>query len=209
MKPGTGPMIFSRKNGPSGDGGGSLWLIVGLGNPGPEYERTRHNAGFLVIDRLAAVSGASVRRTECRSLIGRAEIGGTPSELVKPQTYMNLSGEALSCLLRKEGRSLERTLVIVDDLALPFGSIRLRTRGSAGGHNGLRSIIGSLRTEEFARLRIGIAPEHPVANTKKFVLDNFPAGESGALSEIVDRSAEAVSVVVRDGFAKAMSEFNG
>ncbi|QQS41822.1 MAG: aminoacyl-tRNA hydrolase [Acidobacteriota bacterium] len=202
-------MIFSRKDRPSEDGEGSLWLIVGLGNPGAEYERTRHNAGFLVIDRLAAVSGSSVRRTECRSLIGRAEIEGTPAELVKPQTYMNLSGEALACLLRKEERSLERTLVIVDDLALPFGSIRLRTKGSAGGHNGLRSIIGSLKTEEFARLRIGISPDHPVANTKKFVLDNFPAADSEKLAEVVDRSAEAAIAVICKGFASAMSEFNG
>ncbi|HUF04041.1 MAG TPA: aminoacyl-tRNA hydrolase [Aridibacter sp.] len=202
-------MIFSRKNGPPGDGDGSRWLIVGLGNPGTEYERTRHNVGFFVIDRLADLSGSTVRRTECRSFVGRAEFNGAAAELVKPQTYMNLSGEALSCLLRKEDRSRERTLVIVDDLALPFGSIRLRTKGSAGGHNGLRSIIGSLRTEEFARLRIGIAPGHPVANTKKFVLDNFPADDSGTLSEVVDRSADAVVAVIRDGFAAAMSEFNG
>lgn len=202
-------MIFSRKDQPSGELEGALWLIVGLGNPGAEYERTRHNAGFMVVDRLAEMSGAAVRRTECRSLVGRAGFREKSADLVKPQTYMNLSGEALSCLLRKEERSLERTLVIVDDLALPFGSIRLRTKGSAGGHNGLRSIIGSLRTEEFARLRIGIAPDHPVANTKKFVLDNFPAADSEKLSEVVERSAQAAIAVMCEGFASAMSEFNG
>ncbi|MCO6512391.1 MAG: aminoacyl-tRNA hydrolase [Aridibacter famidurans] len=202
-------MISSRMDGPSGDVEGALWLIVGLGNPGAEYERTRHNAGFMVVDRLAEMSGAAVKRTECRSLVGRAGFRGTAADLVKPQTYMNLSGEALTCLLRKEERSLERTLVIVDDLALPFGSMRLRTKGSAGGHNGLRSIIGSLRTEEFARLRIGIAPDHPVANTKRFVLDNFPAADSEKLSEIVERGAEAAIAVMCEGFAAAMSEFNG
>lgn len=203
-------MIFSKREGSSGESGnGSRWLVVGLGNPGSEYERTRHNAGFLVIDRLAEIAGIPVKRTECRSLVGRADFGDSVAELAKPQTYMNLSGEALSCLLRKDERGLKRTLVIVDDLALPFGAIRLRTKGSAGGHNGLRSIISSLGTEEFARLRVGISPDHPVANTKKFVLDNFPAGDSEKLSEIVDRSAEAAIAVMREGFAAAMSEFNG
>ncbi|MGH9820207.1 MAG: aminoacyl-tRNA hydrolase, partial [Pyrinomonadaceae bacterium] len=133
------------------------WLIVGLGNPGAEYERTRHNLGFMLADLLASDAQTQIRRDECRALIGRAEIGGSIVELAKPQTYMNLSGESVSCLLSKPGRSVERLVVISDDLALPFGSIRIRTKGSHGGQNGLRSIIDCLKTQEFVRLRIGIA----------------------------------------------------
>src|SRR5512144_2665065 len=140
------------------------WLIVGLGNPGPEYERTRHNLGFMLIDRLAGDMQTQLRREECRALVGRGEIDGQKAELVKPQTYMNLSGESVSCLLKKEGRGVEKLIVISDDLALPFGRIRIRTKGSHGGQKGLRSIIDCLRANEFTRLRIGIQPEHPVSN---------------------------------------------
>jgi PTH1 family peptidyl-tRNA hydrolase len=133
------------------------WLIVGLGNPGAEYASTRHNLGFMLVDLLASQANAQVKRTECRALIGRAEIDGRTVELAKPQTYMNLSGEAVKCLLQKEERSRERLIVISDDLALPFGTIRVRPQGSHGGQNGLRSIIEVLGTNEFTRLRIGIA----------------------------------------------------
>ena len=185
-------------------------LIVGLGNPGSEYELTRHNVGFLLIDKLADGAGIAVKRRECRSLVGGGVIEGRRSKLVKPQTYMNLSGEAVGCLAAKDnlfegGQSL---VVISDDLALPFGTIRLRARGSAGGHNGLKSIIASLGTNEFIRLRIGIQPEHPVSDAKKFVLDEFAAAERRALKEILERSAEAVRTVLRDGIAKAMSLYN-
>ena len=178
-------------------------LIVGLGNPGNEYEWTRHNLGFMLIDKLAADAGASVKRRECRSLVGGAVIEGERVKLVKPQTFMNLSGEAVACLIAKfdspdAGKSL---IIIGDDLALPFGTIRLRARGSAGGHNGLRSIIAALGTNEFIRLRIGIQPEHPVSDAKRFVLDEFP-------KEILERGAEAVRAVLRDGIAKAMSTYN-
>ncbi len=202
-------MIFGNESEPaSPDSSGSQWLIVGLGNPGSEYLRTRHNLGFMVVDLLAERYGAQVKRTECRSLIGRTEFDGRMVELAKPQTYMNLSGEALVCLLKKDERSLGCTLVIVDDLALPFGSVRLREKGSAGGHNGLRSIISSTGTQEFARLRIGIQPEHPISNTRKFVLDNFSSGDSDALREVLVRSADAVETVVGESFAAAMSKFN-
>ena len=185
-------------------------LIVGLGNPGSEYELTRHNVGFLLIDKLADGAGIAVKRRECRSLVGGGVIEGRRSKLVKPQTYMNLSGEAVGCLAAKDnlfegGQSL---VVISDDLALPFGTIRLRARGSAGGHNGLKSIIATLGTNEFIRLRIGIQPEHPVSDAKKFVLDEFAAAERRALKEILERSAEAVRSVLRDGIAKAMSLYN-
>ena len=185
-------------------------IIVGLGNPGNEYEWTRHNLGFMLIDKLAADAGASVKRRECRSLVGGAVIEGERVKLVKPQTFMNLSGEAVACLIAKSdspdaGKSL---IIIGDDLALPFGTIRLRARGSAGGHNGLRSIIAALGTNEFIRLRIGIQPEHPVSDAKRFVLAEFPKAERPAVEEILERGAEAVRAVLRDGIAKAMSTYN-
>jgi peptidyl-tRNA hydrolase, PTH1 family len=184
------------------------WLIVGLGNPGAAYEKTRHNLGFMVVDLLARDSQTQVKREECRSLIGRAEIEGERAELVKPQTFMNLSGEAVSCFLKKPERSIERLIVISDDLALPFGRIRLRRGGSHGGHNGLRSIIDCLGTNEFIRLRIGITPEHPVMNTKAFVLENFSKGEGGELETILRDSADAVRVVIHEGIDQAMAKFN-
>src|SRR5262249_41712832 len=159
------------------------WLIVGLGNPGREYEKTRHNLGFMLVDLLADRAGSQVKREECRSLLGRAEIENRTVGIAKPQTYMNLSGEAVSCLLRKEERSIERLIVISDDLALPFGKIRIRPKGTHGGQNGLRSIIDCLRTQDFIRLRIGIQPEHPIADASNFVLDSFSKAEFKVVEE--------------------------
>ncbi len=184
------------------------WLIVGLGNPGAEYERTRHNLGFMLVDLLATEYSAQVRRTECRALVGRAEIEGRMAELVKPQTYMNLSGEAVSCLLQKEERSVEKLIVISDDLALPFGKIRLRPQGSHGGQNGLRSIIDCLRTDEFVRLRIGIGPEHPLSNAKNFVLERFSKSETEKVEDILKTGADAIRTVISDGVDAAMAKFN-
>ena len=186
-------------------------LIVGLGNPGAEYERTRHNLGFLLVDLLARETGAQVKRRECRALVGRAELEGVKVELVKPQTYMNLSGESVACLLaRQDSRGGAKDLIVVsDDLALPFGTIRLRRRGSAGGHNGLKSVIAATKTDEFIRLRIGIQPAHPVGDTKRFVLDEFSRVERDGLDEILERSAEALRAVLRDGIDKAMALYNG
>jgi PTH1 family peptidyl-tRNA hydrolase len=184
------------------------WLIVGLGNPGLQYEKTRHNLGFMVVDLLARKMQTQVKREECRALIGRGVIENQKIELVKPLTFMNLSGEAVNCLLKKDERSAEKLIVIVDDLALPFGSIRLRGKGSSGGHNGLKSIENCLRTQEFMRLRIGIQPEHPLSNTKNFVLENFTRDESAELENILERSADAVYSVILDGIEKAMGRFN-
>lgn len=185
-------------------------LIVGLGNPGSEYEWSRHNLGFMLIDKLASDIGAVVRRRECQSLVGSALLEGQRVRLVKPQTYMNLSGEAVACLIAKcEVRDVAQSLIVIsDDLALPFGTIRLRARGSAGGHNGLKSIIGSIGTSEFARLRIGIQPEHQVDDTKGFVLDEFRRSQRRQVKEVLERSAEALRSVLRDGIAKAMSLYN-
>jgi peptidyl-tRNA hydrolase, PTH1 family len=186
----------------------SNWLIVGLGNPGAAYERTRHNLGFMLIDELARDLQTQVKRSECRALIGRAVIENQMVELAKPQTFMNLSGESVSCLLAKGERSVEGLVVISDDLALPLGTIRLRPKGTHGGHNGLRSIIDCLRSNEFIRLRIGIMPEHPIANAKSFVLENFAKSEHETVEKILKDSADAVRTVIRDGIDAAMALHN-
>jgi len=184
------------------------WLIVGLGNPGGEYERTRHNLGFMLVDLLAEQCRCTVKREECRSLIGRAEIDNEIVELAKPQTYMNLSGEAVSCLLTKPDRSVEKLIVISDDLALPVGTIRIRPKGTHGGQNGLRSIIDCLGTQEFVRLRIGIQPEHPIANARNFVLENFSKEDAKTVEKILETAAEAVRSIITEGTERAMARFN-
>lgn len=185
-------------------------LVVGLGNPGAQYEWTRHNLGFMLVDRLAREAGREVRREECRALVGRAELEGRAVELVKPQTYMNLSGEAVACLMRKrQGLSPQRDLVVVsDDIAIPFGTLRLRPSGSSGGQKGLKSIIAALGTDEFQRLRIGIRPEHTVSDTSRFVLENFPKGQRTEVEKVLERAAEALRAILRDGIERAMSQYN-
>ena len=185
-------------------------LIVGLGNPGKEYEWSRHNLGFMLIDKLGADTRIDVYRRECQSLVARGEIEGCAVRLVKPQTYMNLSGEAVACLFarHKLAEPGENLIVISDDLALPLGKIRIRARGSAGGHNGLKSIIGAIRTNEFTRLRIGIQPEHPISDSKRFVLDSFPSATRPAVAEVLEKSVEAIRAILRDGVLKAMTVYN-
>ena len=187
-----------------------MFLIVGLGNPGEEYRWTRHNLGFMLIDKLAAEADVALKRRDCRSLVGSAVIEGERVRLAKPQTFMNLSGEAVACLLAKEKvDDASRGLIVVsDDLALPFGTMRFRERGSAGGHNGLKSIISTVGTSEFIRLRIGIQPDHPVSDSKAFVLEDFPKAQRDEVEKILDNAAEAVHTVLRDGIKKAMSLFN-
>ena len=183
---------------------------MGLGNPGTEYEWSRHNLGFMLIDKLSADSGLDKFRRECQSVVGRGEIDARAVKLIKPQTYMNLSGEAVACLVKKHKLTEpgENLIVISDDLALPFGKIRIRARGSAGGHNGLKSIIGSLGTNEFTRLRIGIQPEHPINDAKRFVLDTYPRAARAEVERILEKSAEALHAILRDGVLKAMSTYN-
>lgn len=187
---------------------GERWLIVGLGNPGAEYERTRHNLGFMLIQLLATRLQTSVKRVECRSLIGRGEIDGKLVELAMPQTFMNLSGSAVGCMMSAEERKDTSLLVISDDIAIPFGTMRIRPKGSHGGQNGLRSIIDHLKTQDFARLRIGIGPDHPLSNASRFVLDKFSKTESTELPEILGRAADAVETTVRSGIDAAMAKFN-
>ncbi|HEU4712272.1 MAG TPA: aminoacyl-tRNA hydrolase [Pyrinomonadaceae bacterium] len=188
-------------------------LIVGLGNPGKEYAATRHNLGFMLIDKLASDEGILVKRRECESIVGQGPIEGDVTKLVKPQTYMNLSGIAVSCLLRKvdkvdSAEPVKQLVVISDDLALPLGKIRIRERGSAGGHNGLKSIIAEVGTDEFIRLRIGIQPDHPISDSKKFVLEEFSASERPVVEETLAKSVQAVRTIIREGVLKAMMEFN-
>ena len=184
------------------------WLIVGLGNPSLQYEKTPHNLGFLLADKLAVELQTQIKRDECRALVGRSVFRNQTIELVKPQTFMNLSGESVSCLLKKSDRSVEKIIVVTDDLALPLGKIRIRPKGSAGGHNGLKSIIKCLGTQEFARLRIGIQPEHPISDTVNFVLGNFSKKDFQTVEEVLQKSAEAVFTVISDGIEKAMAEYN-
>jgi peptidyl-tRNA hydrolase, PTH1 family len=183
-----------------------MFLIIGLGNPTEKYVNTRHNLGFMLIDLLAERANISVKREECRALIGRCEIENEIVELVKPQTFMNLSGESVAGLLKK--RADAKIIVITDDLALPIGKIRLRARGSAGGHNGLKSIIACLGTDEFMRLKIGIQPEHPINDTARFVLDKFSKQDFEIIDKVLEESVNAIHSVIKDGIEKAMTQFN-
>ncbi|MEZ5423671.1 MAG: aminoacyl-tRNA hydrolase [Pyrinomonadaceae bacterium] len=184
------------------------WLVVGLGNPGRQYERTRHNLGFMLVDLLAGRHQTRVGREECKALVGRTLIAGESVELVKPQTFMNLSGDSVKCLLSKAERRIENLIVISDDLALPFGSIRVRPKGTHGGQNGLRSIIERTGTQEFIRLRIGIMPAHPISDASRFVLEEFTRREAGELPELLDRAGDAIETILRDGVDVAMQKFN-
>lgn len=186
----------------------SNWLIVGLGNPGREYEGTRHNVGYMLADLLASEYQTQIRREECRALIGRATIGGRTVEIAKPLTFMNLSGNAVGCLLSKPARSPEKLVVISDDLALPIGKIRIRPKGTHGGQNGLRSIIDHLKTQDFIRLRIGIAPEHEITGHANYVLQDFTKAEVKLLEEILPRAASALTTIIEKGVDAAMAEFN-
>lgn len=184
------------------------WLVVGLGNPGASYEQTRHNLGFMLVELLAREANSTIKRAECRALVGRAEIENQIIELVKPQTFMNLSGESIACLLKKSERSVRRLIVVSDDLALPLGKIRLRTKGSSGGHNGLKSIAACLKTDEFIRLRIGIQPEHPLQDAKHFVLEKFSKAELETVEKVLEESAATIRAVICDGVEKAMAKVN-
>jgi len=184
------------------------WLIVGLGNPGPEYELTPHNLGFLTVDRLAARHSIRVTRKESASLVGLGNIGGSAVILAKPQTYMNVSGPAVKALLARYELDAGRLLLVYDELALPWGQIRVRPRGSAAGHNGVRSVIGSLGSEEFARVRLGIHPGHPVGDGAAFVLTPYRKAQWKELDELLEQSANAVESVLAEGVEKTMAKYN-
>jgi PTH1 family peptidyl-tRNA hydrolase len=177
-------------------------LIVGLGNPGIEYQFTPHNLGFLTIDRIATDRNVEVRNRQCRALTGRTRIEGEEVLLAKPETFMNLSGMSVQGLLAEyELRPESDLIVIYDELDLPLGTIRIRKRGSSAGHNGMKSIIGALNTQEFVRIRLGIAPE-------KRILKPFTKRQLKVVDGVLDTAAEAVKVILTEGPDAAMNRFN-
>ena len=177
-------------------------LIVGLGNPGIEYQFTPHNLGFLAVDRIASDRNVEVRNRQCRALTGRTRIGDEEVLLVKPETFMNLSGVSVRELLDEYQLCPESDLVVIyDELDLPLGTIRIRKRGSSAGHNGMKSIIGALGTQEFLRIRLGIAPE-------KRILKPFTKRQLKTLDEVLDTAAEAVKMILTEGPDAAMNRFN-
>jgi PTH1 family peptidyl-tRNA hydrolase len=182
-------------------------VIVGLGNPGERYEQTRHNVGFMVMETLARE--ASGRWMPCQlSRTCRIEIGGHRILLVEPLTYMNQSGRVVSGLLSALQRSARDLLLVVDDLNLPFGRIRIRERGTSGGHHGLESILAALNTDEIGRIRIGIGEEHMPQDKADFVLSDFPPGKRAELDSMIIRAGNAVKSILSDGVAKTMAIFN-
>jgi peptidyl-tRNA hydrolase, PTH1 family len=183
-------------------------LIVGLGNPGEEYENTYHNLGFLAIDRLAAAHGIRVTRAEGKAITGVGRIAGNDVVLAKPQTYMNLSGGSVKELLNKYTLSVDRLLLIYDELALDWGSMRIRPKGSAGGHNGVTSVIRSVGTEDIARIRLGIRPERPVKEIKSYVLAKIRRAQLETLDPLLDDVVAAVDSIITEGVEKAMARFN-
>jgi PTH1 family peptidyl-tRNA hydrolase len=194
--------------GAEGNGRGGVKLVVGLGNPGYEYHLTPHNLGFMAVDRLAGICKAEFSRREARARVASARFHGEQIILAKPQTFMNLSGISVSGLLKSLDLPLEDLVVIVDDVDLPLGSLRIRRKGSAGGHNGLKSIIGSLETDCFTRIRMGARPEKPVEDLVSYVLTPFPEGDQEAVAGMIEQSVQAVRVILKEGVEKAMNLFN-
>lgn len=185
------------------------WLIVGLGNPGPEYELTPHNLGFLTVDRLAASNGGiRINRPDSKSLVGSGRISGNPVLLAKPQTFMNLSGPSVKLLMAKHEVPPERLIVIYDDLDLPWTGIRIRPSGSAGGHHGMESVIGSIGTISFPRVRLGIDTGRTDREGASFVLSQFRKPQMQELDELLDTTSRAVESIIAEGVEKAMTRFN-
>jgi PTH1 family peptidyl-tRNA hydrolase len=188
----------------------NVFLIVGLGNPGADYAKTRHNAGFLLVEKLAAqwrANWANERKFQAR--LARAERGGKTILLAEPQTFMNLSGESVGALARYYQLPLGRILVVVDDADLPLGEIRLRPGGGAGGHHGLESVTQHVGSREYARLRLGIGRQDGAREITGHVLGRFSAAENARLEKVLDRAAGQLESWLETGIQKAMSQFNG
>ena len=195
-------MLFQRK-------APGAWLVVGLGNPGDKYEGTRHNAGFLVADELGERGNFPIQRLRFKALTNAAVIGGQGVLVMKPTTYMNLSGEAVGEAARFYKLAPDHVLVISDDVDLPLGKLRIRTNGSAGGHNGLKSIIQHLGTDQFPRLKVGVGGKpHPDYDMGDWVLGKFQGEDKKVMDGAVARAADAVECFLRDGPQKAMNRFN-
>ncbi len=184
------------------------WLVVGLGNPGEEYSGTPHNLGFAVIDHLAGGHGIRVTQPDSKALIGNGRIGGKPVMLAKPQTFMNLSGGSVRLLFEKYGFELSELLLVYDELALPWTNVRVRPGGSSAGHNGVESVIRSLGASDFARLRIGIHPGHPIRDGAQFVLAPIGRAQRQDLDSLLDTCGRTVEFIISEGVEKAMAMFN-
>jgi PTH1 family peptidyl-tRNA hydrolase len=185
-----------------------LWLIAGLGNPGNRYAATWHNSGYQVIDLLATRHRQAVNRIRFSALTAKMKLAGTPCLLLKPLTYMNLSGEALQAAVRYYKIGLDRCLVIYDDIDLDLGQIRIRESGGPGSHNGMKSIIQHLADEAFPRIRIGIGPKPMAWDLADYVLSDIPADTNPLWQQTLTRAADAVELVIRAGTAAAMNQFN-
>ena len=195
-------MLFQRS-------GGVEWLLVFLGNPGLKYHGTRHNAGYMVGDAVSRQLGVSIDRLRFRALTGRCAIGGHEVLLMKPQTYMNLSGEAVGAAAKFYKIPPERILVVSDEVHLPPGRIRVRTKGSAGGQNGLKNIISQLGTDAFPRIRLGVgAPPHPDYDMADWVLGTFRNEDAAVMEEAADRAADACVCFITEGADAAMTQYN-
>jgi PTH1 family peptidyl-tRNA hydrolase len=184
-------------------------LIVGLGNPGIEYQFSPHNLGFLAVDRIAGDLKVEVRSRLCRALTARVVIDGVPALLAKPETYMNLSGLSVRELVEKHEVVPEAGLIVIqDELDFPLGTLRIHTRRSSAGHNGIESIIDALGTNDFLRIRIGVAPEHKVEDGQRYLLAPMRKADLKVVDQVLDTAAEAVKVILKDGPAAAMNRFN-
>ena len=183
-------------------------LIVGLGNPGPEYQWTPHNLGFLAVDEIANRASIRVERPEGKALVGLGKVAGREVVLAKPQTYMNLSGISVRDLLEKYELGPEDLLVMFDERDLPWGMIRIGERGSAGTHNGAKSVTSVVGTQEFARLRLGCGPDHPVGDLADYVLRPMKKAVLEVASEMVAEAGDAVEMILTQGIAAAMNKFN-
>ena len=189
--------------------GAVSWLIVFLGNPGPRYEMTRHNAGFMAADAMAKEKNLSINKARFKALTATCEIGGESVLLMKPQTFMNLSGEAVSQAVRFYKIPPEHVIVVSDEISLPIGKLRIRTKGSAGGHNGLKDIIAKLGTDAFPRIRIGVgAPPHPDYDMADWVLSTFKNQDAEDMLAAAARAAEAAQCYIAQGADRAMNRFN-
>ena len=184
-------------------------LIVGLGNPGIEYQFTPHNMGFLAVDRIAEQCGVRVNNRHCRAQTARTRLAGHEVVLAKPETFMNLSGASVAELVREYQAQPEQDLVLLyDELDLPFGSLRVRPRGRSAGHNGVESLIAALDTQEITRIRLGIGPDYPVGDGARYVLSQFKKAQLAVVDQVLDEAAEAVKVILADGVQAAMNRFN-
>jgi PTH1 family peptidyl-tRNA hydrolase len=185
-----------------------MFLVAGLGNPGEDYADTPHNLGFKVVDLLAERNNIRVTRKDSKALIGIGEIAGKPVCLAKPQTYMNLSGSSLAPLMEKHELGARDLILVYDDLDLPWGTLRVRPKGSPGSHNGVKSVTQSVGSQEFARVRLGIHPGHPLSSGKDFVLAPLRRSQKKELDELVGLAADAVSSIIAEGVEQSMAKFN-